>query len=349
MSRPCRSILRRCTIRARACSWCQARSSAGARSSARRFCEGAELRCLSTPKLSGRRLSSADRPGSTLVTKWPSVLSIARRPVQWSSGPMSQRRFLVASSLARLIRKEQGVAGRLVEGYFPPRPDRDHFVSLEPGHAYLVLAPLGGAGEAERTEVPRSQAEALLAVCAGQVGFEGTIVPLRDGQQALLQRFVAPGPLDLLSVAFAAGEDADGFVPPAWFGPEVTQNPAYHRGSLARTGLPASEDIPLSNAMLEELLDVIEEGTIAAQLGRGSSPSVHDEPPAEGPSDGPFPTELPAPSVESVEADGLMAGLAEALKDVQPTRAASAADDAAAREGAPVERARPRLLKGGWR
>src|SRR5215208_1397466 len=250
---------------------------------------------------------------------------------------MPQRRFLVASSLARLIRKEQGVAGRIVEGYFPPRPDRDHFVSLEPGHAYLVLAPLGGAGEEERTEVPRSQAEALLAVCAGKVGFECTIVPLRDGRQALLQRFVAPGSLDLLSVEFAAGEDAGGFVPPAWFGPEVTQNPAYHRGSLARAGLPASEDIPLSNTMLEELLDVIEEGTIAAQLGRGSSPSVHDERPAEGPSDGASLTELPAPSIESVQADHLMAGLAEALKDVQPTRSASDADDGGAREDASVE------------
>src|SRR5689334_102827 len=191
MSRPCRSILRRCTTRARAWSWSQARSPAGAGSSARIFYESAELRCSGTLKLSGRRLSSADRAGSTLVTKWPSVLSIARRPVQWSSGPMPQRRFLVASSLAHLIRKEQGVTDRIVEGYFPPRPDRDHFVSLEPGHAYLVLAPVGGAGEAERTEVPRSRAEALLAVCAGKVGFEGTIVPLRAGRQALLQRFVA--------------------------------------------------------------------------------------------------------------------------------------------------------------
>src|SRR3954451_8990209 len=299
-------------------------------------------------KLSGRQLSPADRPGSTLVTKWPSVLSIARRPVQWRSGPMPQRRFLVASSLARLIRKEQGVAGRIVEGYFPPRPDRDHFVSLEPGHAYLVLAPLGGAGEAERTEVPRSQAEALLAVCAGQVGFEGTIVPLRAGQQALLQRFVAPGPLDLLSVAFAAGEDADGFVPPAWLGPEVTQNPAYHRGSLARAGLPASEEIPLSNAMIEELLDLLDEGTVAAQLGRGASPSVHDDRPAEGPGNGATPTDVPELAVESGPADDLMAGLAEALTDIQPTKPASEADDAAAREDVPVGRARPRFAKGGW-
>src|SRR5829696_8701178 len=143
---------------------------------------------------------------------------------------MVQRRFLITSSLARLLRKEGGIAGRIVEGYFPARPDRDHFVSIEPGHSYLVLAPAReGAGAEERTEVPRSQAEALLAVCAGKVGFERTIVPLRNGKQVLLQRFFAPGSLDLLSIEFAAGEDADGFVPPAWFGSEVTQNPAYHR------------------------------------------------------------------------------------------------------------------------
>src|SRR3954447_1032384 len=266
-----------------------------------------------------------------------------------SSVRMAQRRFLIASALARLIRKEQGVAGRIVEGYFPARSDREHFVSIEPGHCYLVLAPAKeGAGEEERTEVPRSQAEALLAVCAGKVGFECTIVRLPGGKEALLQRFIAPGSLDCISVEFEEGEDANGFVPPAWFGPEVTQNPTYHRGSLARTGLPASEDIPLSNTMLEELLDVIEEGTIGAQLGRGSSPSVHDELPAGG-SDGAFPTEGPVTSVESGPADDLMAGLAEALKNVQPTRSAPDADDVAAREDAPVERPRPRLLKAGWR
>ena len=263
---------------------------------------------------------------------------------------MSQRRFLIASALARLIRKEQGVAGHIVEGYFPARPDREHFVSIEPGHCYLVLAPAKeGAGEEERTEVPRSQAEALLAVCAGKVGFEATIVRLRGGKEALLQRFIAPGSLDRISVEFEEGEDAAGFVPPAWFGPEVTQNPAYHRGSLARAGLPASEDIPLSNAMLEELLDLLEEGTMAAQLGRGASPNVRDDRPAQGPNEGAFSAEVPAPSVEGVEADGLMAGLAEALKNVQPTKPASATDDAAAREDAPAERARPRLLQGGWR
>ena len=133
---------------------------------------------------------------------------------------MAQRRFLVASSLARLIRREGGVAGRVVEGYFPARPDRDHFVSLEPGHSYLVLAPAKeGAEEEERTEVPRSQAEALLAVCAGKVGFECTIVRFRDGRQALLQRFIALG-----SLVFSASSSRR----------ERTRMGSCHRPGLAR-------------------------------------------------------------------------------------------------------------------
>ena len=265
---------------------------------------------------------------------------------------MAQRRFLIASSLARLIRKGSGVAGRIVEGYFPARPDRDHFVSIEPGHAYLVLAPAReGAGDEERTEVPRSQAEALIAVCAGKVGFEATILRLHTGKQVLLQRFIAPGPLDLLSVEFAQEEGADGFVPPAWFGPEVTQNPAFDRGSLARAGTPAPEEIPLSDAMLEELLDVIEEGTIAAQLSRGPSLTALADQSAEGRTEGPSSeaSRLPAPLTERAQADGLMAGLAEALKDVQPAQSAPDPDNVSAHEEARGERARPRLLKGGWR
>jgi hypothetical protein len=107
---------------------------------------------------------------------------------------MPQRRFLIASSFARLIRKEQGVVGRIVEGYFPARPHREHFVSIEPSQCCLVLAPTReGGGAEERAEIPRSHAEALLAVCTGKVSFECTIVLLGGSQHALLQRFIAPG------------------------------------------------------------------------------------------------------------------------------------------------------------
>jgi hypothetical protein len=262
---------------------------------------------------------------------------------------MGQRRFLVASALARLIRKEAGVTERIVEGYFPPRPDLEHFVSIEPGHSYLVLVPKPVGSLEERTEVPRSHAEALLAVCAGKVGFECTIVRLQGGKQVVLQRFLAPGPLDLISVAFAEGEGADGFAPPIWFGPEVTQNPAYDRASLARAEMPEPEDIPLSDAMLDELLDVLGEGAIAAQLGRGPSLKVVQDRSADRHSEGALPTELPARSVESAPEAGLMAGLAEALQEFESTRSAAHAEDASVGEPARSEPARPRFGRGGWR
>src|SRR3954471_20746180 len=253
---------------------------------------------------------------------------------------MPQRRFIIASALTRLICRENGIVDRIVEGYFPARPDREHFVSIEPGHCYLVLA-LGreGAGAEERTEVPRSQAEALIAACAGNVGFECTIIALRGGRPALLQRFIAPGSLDLLSVEFEEGEDANAFVPPVWFGPEVTQNAAYHRGSLARVGLPAPEEIPLSNAMLNDFLDTIEEGAVAAQLGRAPSqrtPGTRSV--GEHPEVSTEANSLPAPLAESVHRNGLIAGLAEALEQFQATRSAPDTEEASQRGQADMRR-----------
>ena len=197
---------------------------------------------------------------------------------------MYQRRFLIAASLARLIRHEQGVTSRIVEGYFPARPDRDHFVSLAPERCCLVLGPAhDGTGSEEHTEIPRSQAEALLAVCEGKVGFECTTVPLRDGTESVLQRFIVPGSLDLLSVEFDEREDSQVFVAPAWFGPEVTTNPAYAQGSLARVGLPPAEELPLSSGMLDDLLDTLEERQPATPPASRALPLGEPDPSHEQP------------------------------------------------------------------
>lgn len=236
---------------------------------------------------------------------------------------MPQRRFIIASALTRLIRRENGIFDRVVEGYFPARPDREHFVSIEPGHCYLVLAAASkGAGDEERTEVPRSQAEALMTMCAGKAGFECTTMRLRGGIDALLKHFVVPGPLDLLSVEFEEGADAEAFVPPAWLGPEVTQNAAYDGGSLARAGMPTSEEIPLSNAMLEELLDALEEGATAAQLGRVPPRRAPDAGPARGQTEAAY-SEPDQPSlspIESAQRHSQLEGLAHALEDFAPSR-----------------------------
>src|SRR5919112_424000 len=84
------------------------------------------------------------------------------------------RRFLIASSLARLIQREGRPATRLVEAYFPPRADRTLLVRVEHGRASLILrssGPDGQIGE-EAVEVPLSHAEALVEVANGTVAFD---------------------------------------------------------------------------------------------------------------------------------------------------------------------------------
>jgi CYTH domain-containing protein len=234
---------------------------------------------------------------------------------------MPQRRFLIASSFARLIRRDQDMVGRIVEGYFPARPERDHFISIEPGHCFLVLAPTSEtAGVEERAEIPRSQADALLPVCAGKVGFECTIVRLQGGTEAVLQRFVVPGSLDLLSVEFEDDADANGFAAPAWVGPEVTQDPAYDRGAMARFGMPEPEAIPLADAMLDELLDTLEESRLAAQLGgsqvaRKDLSRSQDDGRGASPEAPPQADQRPGSPDEEARRTSLMAGLAQALNE----------------------------------
>src|SRR3954465_2849327 len=230
---------------------------------------------------------------------------------------MPQRRFLIAPPLAPLLSKEHAGAAQVSEGSFPAHPHRDQFVSLEPRHCYLVLTTTKEGAEAvERTELPRSQAEALLAVCAGEVTFECSILRLRGSKQALLRRFFAPEALDLVSVAFEDSKDANAFAPPAWLGPEVTQNAAYRRGTLARIGLLAPVEVPLSNAMLTELLDTLEEGALAMQLshtGPLGQPEGHGvDKPVQAAPFGANP--LAATPVDPARRDALMAGLAEALE-----------------------------------
>lgn len=230
---------------------------------------------------------------------------------------MPQRRFLIASSLARLIRKTQGTAGRTVEGHFPAHTHRTHFVSIEPDRCFLVLGTAGSSDGAEVcTEVPRSQAEALLSVCTGKVGFERTPVRLHAGREAVIQHFIAPGSLDLLSLEFAHEEDSGGYAPPVWFGPEVTQDPVYDRGSLARVGMPAPEAIPLSDEMLNELLDTLEEAALAAQLDYASAQrdSNPGPPVAYNESAISEPDQVYAPAIENTRESDLPDGPPQAVE-----------------------------------
>ncbi|MBL0406291.1 hypothetical protein JKG68_20230 [Microvirga aerilata] len=74
-----------------------------------------------------------------------------------------RRRFLLASSLARLIQREKGGLHQ-IEGFFPEQKDRTSWVRLDEARALLILRTAGPYGDVEEhTEVPASHAQALLA------------------------------------------------------------------------------------------------------------------------------------------------------------------------------------------
>lgn len=168
------------------------------------------------------------------------------------------RRYLLASSLARLIQREGGPATRLVEAYFPARADRTLLVRVERGRAALILRPSGPDGQVgeEAVEVPLSQAEALVEVATGTVAFDRIAVALGGGADAVLDRFILPQELDVISVTISG--DPRLFAPPPWLGPEVTGEPAFAARELAISGLPAFEEVRVSNVALGTLLDTLE-------------------------------------------------------------------------------------------
>lgn len=170
---------------------------------------------------------------------------------------VAYRRYLIASSLARLIRKERG-GNRITEGHFPNQADRSSFVIVDGDKGSLVLVQTGSNGPVEeRTDVPRAHAEALLDVTPGKIDYLLThlSVGTRDVQIA---RFVTPGPLDMISVSFESEEEARDFRPLSWFGPDVTADAAYQNRSIALNGAPQVPEVSLTNAALNSLLDTLE-------------------------------------------------------------------------------------------
>lgn len=178
------------------------------------------------------------------------------------------RRFLIAPSLGRLIRKECG-AGPVTEGHFPAHGKRYSHVRFENGRSHLVLTTSGVTETAEDwTELPAAHAQSLLDVCRGKVVFERSRLRL-SGHEAWIDRFTTPGGLELASIQFATQGEAVAFVPPAWFGDEVSQDQGYSNSKIALAGLPPAAEAPVTDAALHALLDTIEG---AAALGTSRQP-----------------------------------------------------------------------------
>ncbi|EIM26456.1 CYTH domain-containing protein [Microvirga lotononidis] len=168
-----------------------------------------------------------------------------------------RRRFLLTPSFARLIRRERDSL-RYVEGFFPEQRDRSSWVRLKEDRGLLILKTVGPGGEAEdETVIPIGHAQALLDVCAGEVNYTRTALPIGGGH-ALVDEIIRPRVLHLVTVEFASDGEARGFRPPEWFGPEVTADARYTNQAIALRGLDGEPEIPLSDAALNSLIDALE-------------------------------------------------------------------------------------------
>jgi CYTH domain-containing protein len=168
-----------------------------------------------------------------------------------------RRRFLLTPSFARLIRRERGGL-RHVEGFFPEQRDRSSWVRLEEDKGLLILTTVSPDGEIEdQTEIPAAHAHALLEVCAGEVEYTRTVVPIGVGH-ALVDEFIRPRILHFVTVEFDTEEEARGFRPLEWFGPEVTADRRYTNQAIALRGLDEAAEIPLSDVALNSLIDTLE-------------------------------------------------------------------------------------------
>jgi CYTH domain-containing protein len=168
-----------------------------------------------------------------------------------------RRRFLLASSLARLIQRERGGL-RQIEGFFPEQRDRSSWVRLEENRGLLILRTAGPYGETEeQTEVPVGHAHALLDVCAGDIDYTRTMLRIGD-RDALIDQFNRPRDLHFVTVEFDGEAESREFQPLPWFGPEITAEARYSNQSIALRGIEQYQDAPLSDEALNGLLDTLE-------------------------------------------------------------------------------------------
>jgi len=109
----------------------------------------------------------------------------------------------------------------------------------------------------DRTYVPLAHAEALLRSCPGTVTFERSVVPFAEAN-VFIDRFITPGPLDLVSVQFTTSVESATFSVPIWFGAEVSNADAYTNPEIALAGLPPALETDVSNEALDAVLDTLE-------------------------------------------------------------------------------------------
>jgi len=137
-----------------------------------------------------------------------------------------------------------GAGGRLRQGYLAVDGPVEVRLRLDDGGARLTVKAGAGLHRSE-VEVPLGEADAaqLWPLTEGRrVEKVRHLVALDAGQVAEVD--VYEGDLDGLctvEVEFPTTDAADAFVPPTWFGAELTGRPGWSNAALASHGRPVSD------------------------------------------------------------------------------------------------------------
>ena len=150
-----------------------------------------------------------------------------------------ERKFLMPEDPAIQL----GAGVHLRQGYLAEEDGVEVRVRITTSSATLTVKSGSGMSRTEvEVEVALEQAEELWPLTVGrQIDKIRYRVELDDATGHVAEVDVYGGSLAGLRVAeveFHSNEDAESFVPPSWFGREVTAEPGWSNGALARSGRP---------------------------------------------------------------------------------------------------------------
>lgn len=137
-------------------------------------------------------------------------------------------------------------AATVCQGYLTAADDSVEVRVRQTDEAFFLTLKSGAGLQRAEYEIPleRSQFEVLWPATAGRrIEKIRHVGHLQD--QSIFELDVFSGrlaPLVLVEVEFPSREAALGFVPPSWFGREVTEDKRFKNKALATSGLPDLSD-----------------------------------------------------------------------------------------------------------
>lgn len=147
-----------------------------------------------------------------------------------------ERKFLIKELPANLESYKQQ---RISQGYINTNPvvrirrSNDDYYLTYKGKGHMVREEYNLPLNAESFEHMLPKIDGILI---DKIRY---LIPLDKQLTAELDIFQGTlAPLRLVEVEFETVEEANTFIPPSWFGEEVTTNRSYHNSSLSQHGLP---------------------------------------------------------------------------------------------------------------